>query len=118
MKKVLVICGTVVLSVALVTFILVKGCQSSIKSAMTEASKPHQTDATASMEEYEKLTTGMSYEEACRIIGGKGREMSKAEVAGTTTVMYAWDGNGGMGANMNAMFQNNRLTTKAQFGLR
>jgi hypothetical protein len=32
--------------------------------------------------------------------------------------MYRWDGAGMLGANLNAMFQNGKLVTKAQFGLR
>ena len=42
--------------------------------------------------------------------------MSRNELAGTEAVMYSWEGN--LGANMNAMFQNNKLVQKAQFGLR
>jgi hypothetical protein len=118
MKKVLLICGTVVVSVAVAALILVKGCQSGIETAMTEASKPHQTETAVSMDQFERLKTNMTYEEVCAILGGKGRELSRADVAGTSMVIYAWDGNGGIGANMNATFQNNKLTAKAQFGLR
>jgi hypothetical protein len=58
----------------------------------------------------------MSYEEAVRIIGEPGTEISRSDLAGYTTVMYSWSNTGG--ANMNAMFQNGALVTKAQFGLR
>jgi hypothetical protein len=43
--------------------------------------------------------------------------MSRSNIAGIVTVMYGWTGRGGMGANMNAMFQNGGLVMKAQFGL-
>jgi len=57
----------------------------------------------------------MSYSEAGGILE-PGTEMSRSDIAGYTTVMYSWQGPG-LG-NMNAMFQNGRLVTKAQFGLR
>lgn len=38
-------------------------------------------------------------------------------MAGITTVMFMWEGTS-FGGNMNAMFQNGKLVTKAQFGLR
>ncbi len=57
----------------------------------------------------------MTYEEAVRIVGARGDEQSRSDLAGLTTVMYSWMNDNG--SNMNAMFQNNRLVTKAQFGL-
>jgi hypothetical protein len=83
-----------------------------------EASKPIGTVQGATYAEFEKLTNGMTYEQVCTIIGGPGKEMSSSEFAGIKTVMYAWDGEGGFGANMNAMFQNEKLMQKAQFGLK
>jgi hypothetical protein len=51
-----------------------------------------------------------------RTIGEAGTEISRSELAGISTVMYSWQNPGG--ANMNAMFQNGSLVTKAQFGLK
>ena len=65
--------------------------------------------------EYTQLTTGMSYRQAVAIIGFPGEELSRVEIAGITTVMYQWMNP--TGANMNAMFQNDRMVQKAQFGL-
>ncbi|MSO62041.1 MAG: DUF3862 domain-containing protein [Acidobacteria bacterium] len=69
------------------------------------------------LSQYSQLGDGMSYQDAVRVLGGPGTEISRSDLAGTVTVMYQWDG-AGMVANMNAMFQNDRLVTKAQFGLR
>lgn len=66
--------------------------------------------------EYDSLSTGMSYLEASRIIGVSGNEMSRNEIAGIVTVMYMWQNPDG--SNMNAMFQNDGLVQKAQFGLK
>jgi hypothetical protein len=65
--------------------------------------------------EYEQLREGMTYSDACRIVGASGEEMTRSDLAGYTTVMYCWTNSNG--SNMNAMFQNGSLVSKAQFGL-
>jgi hypothetical protein len=80
-------------------------------------SQPKDTTG-VNMENYSKLQTGMSYEEVVRILGKQGEEMSSNDIAGYRTVMYMWDGDSGFGANMNAIFQNGKLVSKAQFGLK
>jgi len=65
--------------------------------------------------EYDKLRKGMSLGDARRIIGASGEELSRNDLAGTSTVMYGWTNSNG--SNMNAMFQNDKLIQKAQFGL-
>ena len=65
--------------------------------------------------EYDRLQTGMSLSEAQRIIGASGEEMSRSEMAGTVTLMQSWTNPNG--SNMNAMFQDDKLINKAQFGL-
>ena len=64
---------------------------------------------------YSKLKTGMNYTEASATIGCWGTEISRSDLAGYTTVMYSWQNPNG--SNMNVMFQNGRLVSKAQFGL-
>lgn len=66
--------------------------------------------------EYNQLATGMSYEQACKVLDGKGVELSRNEIGDIVTVMYAWQNPDG--SNMNAMFQDGGLIQKAQFGLR
>jgi hypothetical protein len=66
--------------------------------------------------EYNALSEGMSYEDAVGIIGEPGEELSRTDLAGYTTVMYQWPNTNG--SNMNAMFQNDQLVSKAQFGLK
>lgn len=70
-----------------------------------------------SMEEFEALATGITYEEAVEIIGGEGELTSQVDVAGYDTKLYTWEGEGSFGSNANATFQNGKLTSKAQFGL-
>jgi hypothetical protein len=73
--------------------------------------------------EYQSLADGISYETAVSIIGAPGVESARNKIDGipgvmetTITVMYTWQNKDG--GNMNAMFQNNKLNQKAQFGLK
>lgn len=72
---------------------------------------------TISAAEFAALQTGMSYDDAAAIIGSPGELLSENEIAGTRTQMFQWEGEGGFGANANAMFQNGKLIQKSQFGL-
>lgn len=81
-------------------------------AAESPESKPNVTMAT-----FSQLKNGMRYEDAVKILGAEGEVLSESEIAGTKTVMYQWNGEG-FGANMNAMFQNGKLVSKAQFGLK
>jgi hypothetical protein len=67
--------------------------------------------------QYHQLTDGMSYGQAVNVLGSSGTEISRSNVAGFLTVMYQWEGTHS-GGNMNALFQNDRLVSKAQAGLR
>ncbi len=74
-------------------------------------------------DEYKRIKNGMSYSEVVQIIGDEGEEMSRNKMDGVPgvmesieTVMYQWVNNNG--SNMNAIFQNNKLIQKAQFGLK
>jgi hypothetical protein len=75
------------------------------------------------MDKYLQIRDGMSYQEAIGIIGKTGEESSRNKIDGVpgvmetvVTVMYQWTNKDGTG--MNAIFQNNKLVQKAQFGLR
>lgn len=69
------------------------------------------------LSKYNQLQDGMTYSEVVKILGKPGTEVSSSSVAGYKTVMIQWEGEG-LGANMNAMFQNGKLISKAQLGLK
>jgi Domain of Unknown Function with PDB structure (DUF3862) len=73
--------------------------------------------AGVTMANYDRLKTGIKYVEVVKALGKEGTEMSSSEISGIKTIMYKWDGEG-FGANMNVMIQNNKLVSKAQFGLK
>jgi len=71
---------------------------------------------------YNEIQEGMSYAQVVSIIGSEGEEMASNKMDGVpgvmpsiSTKMYSWKNFDG--SNMNAMFQNDRLIQKAQFGL-
>lgn len=66
---------------------------------------------------FNRISDGMTYAQVVNILGKEGTEISSSNLAGYKTVMYQWDGDS-WGANMNAMFQNGRLISKSQFGLK
>ena len=73
------------------------------------------------MAEYNAITIGMSYQDVCGIVGGRGKEAGRNKIEGVPgvmesveTIMYEWNNEL---SGMNAIFQNNELTSKAQFGL-
>lgn len=74
-------------------------------------------DPGISKAEFQAIQTGMSPDEIAAIVGSPGELISENEMAGTRTIMVQWEGESGFGANANAMFQNDKLIQKSQFGL-
>jgi hypothetical protein len=77
----------------------------------------------ATMAEFRRIQNGMSYQQVCNIIGSEGELLSENFMEGVPgvmasihTEMFMWQGEG-LG-NMNAMFQNDKLMQKSQFGLK
>lgn len=78
------------------------------------------SDVTITLDEFNKINNGMTYEEVVKIIGGDGNLLSESGEKGTEyyTVMYEYSGEGDLGANANFTFQNDKLQNKSQFGLK
>lgn len=89
--------------------------QNKAQMGVTESS-----DVTVTLDEFNKIQNGMSYEEVVAIIGGEGNMISESGEKGSDlyTVMYEYKGEGDIGANANFMFQGNKLQNKAQMGLK
>ena len=73
------------------------------------------TQPGVSLAAYDRIRPGMSYEDVGGLIG-RGTETNRTARGDITMVMYEWRLPGG--ANVNVVFENNRLIQKAQFGLR
>jgi hypothetical protein len=82
----------------------------------TTAASANTTNCKITLAQYQSLTSGMSYSKAVTVLGCEGSELSRSEKDGFKTVTYSWEGTGL--ANMTAMFRNDALVAKAQFGLK
>ncbi len=113
--------GIMVMLVAAIGLIGIISVSNQISTVLKDPFSPSATfssdePAVVTLAEYEQLREGMTYEETVAVIGARGEELSRSEVSGYSTVMYTWSNAGG--SNMNAMFQNGQLVSKAQLGLR
>ena len=75
---------------------------------------------TISLEEFEQIQSGMSYQEVFDLVGSRGELMSEADLGlgdEYYTAIYYWDGEGALGANASVTFQGGYVTSKAQAGL-
>lgn len=72
--------------------------------------------AKITLDTYNQIQTGMSYEEVKNIIGGDGILNSDTNIADISTKIYTWYAEDGI-SNASIIFQNDAVTTKSQFGL-
>ncbi len=70
------------------------------------------------MDEFDEIEDGMSYEEVCDIVGSEGELSSESTVADYTCSMYSWEGKGSVGANAIITFSNGKVSGKSQSGLK
>lgn len=109
------------LALIAILFIAIIGCKQteSTKPVENTAAVPIATatpDTSITLAKFNQLKTGMTYKEAVQILGSEGEVLSESDIGGTKTVMYQWQSSGF--GNMNAMFQNNKMVSKSQFGLK
>lgn len=68
------------------------------------------------MDQYNSIETGMTYDEVVALLGGEGTLLSDTELAGSTSQIYMWEGTS-LGANANITFSDGKVVAKAQYGL-
>lgn len=71
-----------------------------------------------SLEEFNSIENGMTYEQVCEIVGSEGTVQSTASSGEFTMTMYTWKGNGDITSNANVTFTNDEVSAKAQLGLK
>ena len=115
MKKIVVLFLIIVLSLSLCGCItpneILKGTDADIINS----------EATISLEEFNKIETGMTYQQVCEIVGGEGTLGSSVDIGvgeEYKTEIYQWTGDGSIGANANVTFQGGKSVSKAQIGLK
>ncbi|MEQ2456306.1 DUF3862 domain-containing protein [Flavonifractor hominis] len=69
------------------------------------------------MEEYNQIQSGMTYDQVVEIIGGPGESTASSGSGNYQIDMYTWYGNGTAGSNASITFTNGMVSAKAQIGL-
>jgi hypothetical protein len=87
--------------------------QASVSVALTNS--PESSPA-LSKDRYDRVSSGMNYREVASILGQSGEEVSSSDFAGNSAKMYSWKNEDG--SNISILFQNGKLVTKAQYGLK
>ena len=68
------------------------------------------------LEQYNSIETGMTYDDVVALLGGEGSLISDTELAGSTSQIYMWKGKS-IGSNANVTFSDGKVMAKAQTGL-
>ena len=86
--------------------------------AAEDSSAAETKPCAATRAEFHRLRTGMSYIEARRVVGCEGELISQLELSGIDTATVKWDAANAYFGSLIVTFQNNRLVSRSQFGLR
>ena len=73
-------------------------------------------DVEISLEQYNSIETGMSYDDVVGLLGGEGTLLSDTNISNSTSQIYQWSGSS-LGSNATITFSDGKVMSKAQFGL-
>lgn len=73
--------------------------------------------AEATMDNYNKIETGMSYDDVKKVMGGEGILMSESKIMDIESSIYAWYASDHI-SNCTITMQNGKVSSKAQAGLK
>lgn len=112
--------------IAILVFIIViiiLGCISQISNKSSNISVPlvnsinqDTTEAYMTLEKFNKIQTGMTYDEVVAIVGKEGTLDTESSSGSITFKTYHWYASNGI-SNAAIIFQNGKVTAKSQFGL-
>jgi len=68
------------------------------------------------LEQFNNIQMGSSYEDVCKTVGREGFLSSQVNIIGQESTMYTWMNKGG--GNFNVTFSNGAASMKSQFGLK
>ena len=86
---------------------------SAFKTYSTEVFNP----PTITMEEYNAISPGMTFQEVYDIVGGPGEVTSEIELSSYTSVTREWQGTGGSFSYAAVTFDDGKVRSKHQYGL-
>ncbi len=107
----------------IIAFIIVVGAGGIIASLQNNAIQKNVSGVSndseyITLDEYNAIKNGMSYEDVVKLIGSEGTSTSESSVGDITVKIITWYGNGMAGSNANVTFTNDEVTGKAQIGLK
>lgn len=101
-----------ILGIALGLFIIIIGI-----AALSGGSDEDNNKCYITLDEFNKIQSGMSYNQVKEIVGCEGTVVSESEYMGTKMTIYSWYGKDGI-SNANVNIQNDKLLNKTQVGLK
>lgn len=116
------------LIVVIMVIAIVGGTQTSINNTQTSSSvnesevqtteneKTTTKDVKVTLEQYNQIKDGMTYEEVVEIFGGKESTSSESEIAGIKSEIKTWNGNGTFSV-ATIGFTDGEVSSKSQTGL-
>lgn len=113
-------CLLTVASIVIILAVLVLCANNEFSKLGQEVSRDteeYQNDK-ITMSEFNQIETGMSYADVKSIIGSPGEVTAESGSDEYHIVIRTWYGNGVTGSNANVTFTNNKVTAKAQVGLK
>ena len=82
----------------------------------TQATSKTNEDVKVTLEQYNQVQDGMTYDEVVSIFGGKETSSSESEVAGIKSQIMTWNGNGTFSV-VSIGFTDGKVSSKSQTGL-
>jgi hypothetical protein len=114
--------NTLLKALGILFILMVGGCGAIMFAGLAAGGKAahdiqqQQEANTITLAQFNQIQNGMSYAQVVQIVGRQGTVISENTMAGFHTIMYQWEA--GFMANMNTMFQNDKLMQKSQFGMK
>lgn len=90
--------------------------QASTSTEQQESKEEKNKDVKVTLEQYDKVKNGMTYDEVVEIFGGKETSASESEVAGIKSEVMTWNGNGTFSV-VSIGFTDGEVSSKSQTGL-
>lgn len=84
-----------------------------------EQEEIERTKGKMTLDKFNRIQTGMTYQQVVDIVGGNGTVLSETDIGYSQykTTIYQFEGVGSFGANANVTIQGGKVVSKAQFGL-
>lgn len=87
-----------------------------ISVLVNNTSEENENKCYITLEEFNKIENGMTYDQVKDIVGCEGTVNSDTEIMGSKMTIYSWYGKDGI-SNANVNIQDNKLINKTQIGL-